>query len=130
MHFDSALTALPRFLAGTVSGVIVSGFTAIMLGAPWVRRKGKAFAEHREPRGLGKWVRRESAGGCRRVLNFAIDKRKTNLIDSGSSHSTNLIAFSLGKALGATFYPTPIKNRHLFRNCRLFKLLIGCGGKI
>ena len=53
MHFDSALTALPRFLAGTVSGVIVSGFIAIMLGAPWVRRRGKASAERRESRGLG-----------------------------------------------------------------------------
>ncbi len=52
MHFDSALTALPRFLAGTVSGVSGSGFIAIMLGAQWVRRKGKAFAEHRDPRGL------------------------------------------------------------------------------
>lgn len=53
MHFDSALTALPRFLAGTVSGVIVSGFIAIMLGAPWVRRKGKASLSIANRRGLG-----------------------------------------------------------------------------
>jgi hypothetical protein len=33
MHFDSALTVLPRYLAGTVSGVIVSGFIAIAWSA-------------------------------------------------------------------------------------------------